>query len=216
MCIDNSDQVNTETSHWRVHPPACTANEQPWISEANKRGHYSRAKGPAIYSCETYKHRLVCARAKRSLSARLITGLWFTSNFIFPTEGNQFLNHPCSSSVCSPEWTGSWSLDKFLFLWLVIPASGENHEGAGVDILCPVPALAPGGWCGVVRLATLCLSLCHTGSRVTSWAGCTFVWTELPRFLYTTWCINRYGFWPQQHRDHLFPKPFYNMNVLCE
>jgi len=50
-----------------VHPQGCISEELPWISEANKKGHYIRELyGPAFSSCETCKHRLVCAHAKEA------------------------------------------------------------------------------------------------------------------------------------------------------
>lgn len=65
-CILNQIRLREDQSRpiSLVHPCGCISKEQPWISEANKRGHYSIALlGPAIYSCETCKHRLVCAQA---------------------------------------------------------------------------------------------------------------------------------------------------------
>lgn len=43
--VEAKEKTNKGPLHWWTQPPVCISNEELWISEANKRGHYRKATG---------------------------------------------------------------------------------------------------------------------------------------------------------------------------
>lgn len=121
------------------------SNEQPWISEANKRGHYRRAIGSSnLFLWNMQARACLCPRKRgHSLLYSLqdygsLPSLIFNkqSGFAFtpppPPPTNQLLNHPCRISLCFPRCRVA-RLSDYALSSLAQVASGHNQrEGGGL------------------------------------------------------------------------------------
>lgn len=143
--------------HWWVHPRVCISNEQPWISEANKRGHYRAIGSSNLFLwnmqaqaclCPSKRgHSLLCSLQDYGSLPSLIfnkqNGLVFFFLFFSPWT-NQLLNTPCSNSVCFPQVLMCLFIRPGPLFLLAHLASGHNQRGGGWFVM-PVACLIPRG-----------------------------------------------------------------------
>lgn len=110
--------------------------------------------GSAIYFCESYKHRLVCAREKL-ISTHYRIKVHFhhrsiistASVFLTPRLNKPIVEHHCRNSVCSPRYSAACFFQPKPHLPIGSASdSGQNQRGEGlICYACGQPCPWGGG-----------------------------------------------------------------------
>lgn len=110
-CVEAKEKTNKGLLHWWTQPPVCISNEELWISEANKRGHYRKATGSNnLFLWNMQARACLCPRKRDHSLLYSLQDYGSLPSLIFnkqsglpppplPPSTSQLLNHPCSNSV---------------------------------------------------------------------------------------------------------------------